>query len=202
MKDQARRSSTPWLMAAAGAAVLLAVGLYGVRAGWFASDEDPPPPVIKRNTNKNTGVPEPAPPQEVTVADTEAVNSGWTVAPGAQVVAVGGVEGPSSATLEVHDNGRAYAAIRVPRARADGTAFISYSFAVRSAERQLYGNQLLVAEAPNRIPEAIALTLNANLLRSIGADRQPISIVVGASDATGKYGEQLGMVQLTLPPAP
>ena len=128
--------------------------------------------------------------------------AGWNVTPGAQVVAVGGADGPPSATLEVRDNGRAYAAIRVPRAKADGTPYVSYSFVVRAGARQLYGNQLLVVDAPNRSPEAIALTLNAELLRSIGADREPIAVVVGASDASGKYGEQLGMVQLSLPPAP
>jgi hypothetical protein len=186
-------------MAAAGVAVLLAVGLYGARAGWFTSETTKPPIDVSKDKSIANALEAPLPPQEVAVANSEAANSGWTVTPGAQVVAVGGADGPSNAMLEVRD-GRAYAAIRVPRARADGTNYVSYSFVVRSGARQLYGNQLAVIEAPNRNPEAIALTFNADLLRSIGADREPIVVVVGASDATGKYGEQLGMVQLTLPP--
>jgi hypothetical protein len=192
-KQTPRRRPVPWLAVAAGAAVLLAVGLYGARAWWAPSEEVEP-----EFAQPKLG--QPPPPRPVDTHDDDIARAGWSAPPEAPVVGVGAAGGPAEATLPVRD-GRADVSIRVPRARGDGAAFTAYSLDVRSGDRRLWGNRLPVAEAQGQKPEAIALSFNAGLLRSIGADREPLTVVVSAS-AHGKFGEALGMIRLTLEETP
>jgi hypothetical protein len=190
-KQEPRRPVSPWLVAAVVAAVLLGVGLYGVRAGWFESAEDEfayefPPKGVDRT------------PRPVDTHEDAVARAAFGIPEGAPVLGVGGVGGPSEATLTVRD-GRAEVAIRVPRGPQNGKPYNGYSIEVRSGERRLWGTRLPVNETDAKI-EAVAISFNAELLRSIGAADAPLTVVVGGTAM--RKGDALGIVQLTLPPTP
>ena len=184
---------TRWLVAMAVAAVLLAVGLYGVRAGWFGGRDadDFTPPKLGQ-----------APPERKVDTHEDAIaRSGWGAPAGAPLVGVGAAvstDAPTQATLPVAD-GRANVGIRVPRAKANGTPYNGYSLEVRSGTQHLWGSFVPVGAAKGE-NEAIALSLNANLLHAIGADQEPITVVVGGT--APRKGDTLGMVHLTLQQTP
>jgi hypothetical protein len=190
-KQEQRRPIPPWLVAAVVAAVLLGVGLYGVRAGWFESEEDEfayefPPK--GRDLS----------PRPVDTREDAVARAAFGIPEGAPVLGVGGAGGPSEATLTVRE-GRADVAIRVPRANQGGKPYLGYSIEVRSGERRLWGTRLPTTEADAAI-EAVAISFNAELLRSIGAADAPLTVVVGGTAM--RKGDALGIVQLTLPPTP
>ena len=189
-KQEATRSVSPWLVAAIVAVVLLGVGLYGVRAGWFESNEEAASEWPPKGRD--------LPPRQTATHEDAVARAMFGIPEGAPVLGVAGMGGPSEATL-AERNGRAEVAIRVPRARRDGKPYIAYSIDVRSGDRRLWGNRLPIAEASGPI-EAVAISFNTELLRSIGAANAPLTVAVGGS-VLGK-GDALGIVQLTLPPTP
>ena len=191
-KQEPARPVSPWLVAAVVAAVLLGVGLYGVRDGWFTSAADE---FVAEFPPKGLDLP----PRPVDTHEDAVARAAFGIPGGAPVLGVGRMGGPSEAALAVRD-GRAEVAIRVPLAREDGTPYHGYSLEVRSGQRRLWGTRLPTTEARGKAIEAVALSFNAELLRSIGAADAPLTVLVGGT-AVGK-GDMLGIVQLTLPPAP
>ena len=188
-----RRTAPPWLVAAVVAAVLLGVGLYGVRAGWFESDEEE---LAGPNFPARTGGD--APRHPIVNRDEALARASWGAPEGAPVLDVASSGGPSVAALATRD-GRAEATIRVPRKRADGSSYSGYSLEVWSGERRLWGGQVFSAEA--RDAETIAVSFNSELLRSVGAADAPLTVVVSGNAPPGR-GDQLGRLQLTVPPTP
>ena len=191
-KQEPARPVSPWLVAAGVAAVLLGAGLYGVRAGLFGSTDDE---LVSEFPPKGLDLP----PRPVDTHEDAVARAAFGIPEGAPVLGVGRTGGPSEATLTVRD-GRAEVAIRVPLAREDGTPYHGYSLEVRSGQRRLWGTRLPTTEARGKAIEAVALSFNAELLRSIGAADAPITVVVGGTAV--KKGDTLGIVQLTLPPTP
>jgi hypothetical protein len=196
-KTQTTRKKTgpvaTWVVAvAAVAAVLLAAGLYGARAGWFAGDDDDDfvPPKLGQAP----------PPRSVLTHDDAVARAAWGGEAGAPVVGVGTAvtaEAPPQATLAV-EGGRANVAIRVPAAKPGGKPYTGYSLELRSGDRRLWGSFVPVGARGSA--DAIGLSLNADLIHSIGDDKEPITVVVGGSAL--RKGDSLGIVRLTLPTAP
>jgi hypothetical protein len=183
--------NTRWLIVAAVAAVALAAALYGARAGWFGGDDDEfAPPQFGQ-----------APPaRKVDTHDDAPARAAWGAPEGAPVVGVGEARtdaAPAQATLPVAD-GRANVAIRVPRAKADGTPYTGYMLEVRSGTRRVWGTSLPAGGRGSA--EAILLSLNAGYLHAAGDDAEPVTVVVGG--AAPRKGDSLGMVRLTLQQTP
>jgi hypothetical protein len=183
------------LIVAAVAAVLLATGLYGARAGWFAGDED-----AADFVPQTVSVPAPERPVS-TIRDEAVARADWAAPSGAPVVGVGGAvaaDAPQQATLPVA-NGRADVHIRVPRNKADGTAYNGFSLEVRAGERRLWGTYLPAQAAKDR-NDVVAVSFNAALLHSLGADAEPLTVVVGGTAM--RKGDTLGIVRLTIQQTP
>jgi hypothetical protein len=182
---------TRWLIAAAVAAVALAAGLYGARAGWFggADEEELAPPQLGQ-----------APPERpVDTHDDAPARADWGAPEGTPVVGVGAERSdaaPAQATLRVAD-GRADVAIRVPRAKADGTPYTGYMLEVRAGERRVWGGNV-PARTRGGADDRILLSLNAAHLGAAGAE--PVTVVVGGS--APRKGDTLGMVRLTVQRTP
>jgi hypothetical protein len=179
---------------AAVAAVLLATGLYGVRAGWFAGEDDSD--LIPQTVN----VPAPERPV-IDTHDSAVAKANWAAPEGAPIVGVGSAvaaDAPAQATLPV-TNGRADVRIKVPRQKASGGDYVGYSLEVKAGEKRIWGTYL-PAKAAKSVNDAIAISFNVPLLHSIGADAGPIAVVV---DGTAMVkGDTLGIVRLTIQQTP
>jgi hypothetical protein len=179
---------------AAVAAVLLATSLYGARAGWFAGEDDSD--LVPQTVNV------PAPERPVLgMRDDAVARADWTPPEGAPVVGVGSAvaaDAPAQATLTVA-NGRADVHIKVPRQKADGGAYIGYSLEVKSGDKRIWGTYMPAQAAKGR-NDTIAVSFNAPLLHSIGADAAPVTIVV--SGTAMSKGDTLGIVRLTIQQMP
>jgi len=184
--------STRWLIVAAVAAVLLATGLYGVRAGWFSHEDD-------SALAPDADTP---PPERSALAHDDAVaRADWSAPSGGPVVGVGNAvadDAPTQATLPVA-NGRADVHIRVPRKKADGKPYIGYSLEVKAENRRIWG-VYLPAEGAKSKNDAIDLSFNSQLLHSLGADAAPVTVVV--SGTAMSKGDTLGIVRLTIQQTP
>lgn len=175
-------------------AVLLAVGLYGARAGWFGGGGDDE---FQRPTNLGQ-----APPKHtMTPREDLLATVDWGTPENAPIVGVGAAstpDAPPQATLPVAD-GKASLRIRVPRARQDGTPYTSFLVEVRSGSQRIWGGNVPAKSAHDR-DETIALSLNTNVLGTVGADVNALSVLVGGS--APRKGDTLGIIRIALQQTP
>lgn len=187
--------STRVLAIAAIAAVLLAAGLYGARAGWFGgggSDDDYP--AVDRS---RLGV---VPPRTNVPNQTAIAFAEWGTPEAMPVVGVGAAISDSAPPHAVLTNadGRANVAIRVPHDKADGKPYMGYSVQVRVGDTRVWGTTLPRSLAKNG-EAVIHLSLNLASFQSVAGADQPVTVVV---DGTAmRKGDVIGIVRLELPKA-
>ena len=186
--------STRVLAIVATVAVLLAVGLYGGRAGWFTSSSGDGDDFVPPDTNR-LGV---TPPREYTPNEKAIAFADWESIGGSPVVGVGSEmsdAAPPHAVLSDVD-GRAVVGIRVPAKKSDGKPYIGYSLQVRVGDSRVWGTYVPRKEARDA-SALLRLSLNLAQFQPLVGVGQEVSVIVGGTAM--RKGDTLGIVRLELP---
>jgi hypothetical protein len=192
------RVSTRTLVVAAGAAVALAVALFGFQAGWFTSSEDD-----EVAWSVSTHAPRNPASQKIVSASGGVVQASWDPLPaGTPVEGVGPAvapEAPSQIAVPLLE-GRGSAGVRVPRKRPSGANYTAYAVELRSGTQRVWGTYLPIRGAREDFA-VLALAFDAAAMRAGNVDTSAMTLLVSGvalEDPTRDKHDTIGEVRLSL----